>query len=131
MCTANKPLIVGDEVWLYYGALCSTNANDNWDMPDAVEARRKAWREGKADMPSGIGLAKWRLDGFLSIDAGAPGGILTTKPVVFSGRQLEINADARSGSLAVEIQDMQGMSLVRRDTHVVLATNMLGAKFYT
>ena len=53
--------------------------------------------------PNGIGLAKLRLDGFVSVDAGAAEGTLTTKPFVFGGSKLVINANAKSGQIAVEI----------------------------
>ena len=56
----------------------------------------------------GIGLAKLRLDGFVSIDAGAEEGTLTTRPLVFLGDTLVVNANAKSGSLVVEALDPKG-----------------------
>ena len=105
---SNKPIIRNDEVWLYYGGISVTHGSQDWYMPAAVEKNMKLWHEGKRDVPSGIGIAKWRLDGFVSLDAEAPGGTLTTKPMVFSGNQLEINADASGGAVSVEIQDNNG-----------------------
>ena len=49
-----------------------------------------------------IGLAKWRLDGFVSLDAGHFGGVVETVPLQLSGEGLEVNVDAGAGSLAVE-----------------------------
>ena len=41
----------------------------------------------------------------MSIDAGEKEGALTTKPLVFKGKELIVNADAPEGSVAVEILD--------------------------
>lgn len=50
-----------------------------------------------------------RLDGFASVRAPHSGGELITKPVVFSGAQLELNyATSAAGSLRVEIRDGDG-----------------------
>src|SRR5579863_3785225 len=52
-----------------------------------------------------VGLAKWRLDGFVSIDAGQREGTLLTKPFSFSDDQLWLNLDSSKGSVAVEVLD--------------------------
>lgn len=50
-----------------------------------------------------------RVDGFVSVQAPLSGGEFTTKPVVFEGKQLEINySTSAAGSLHVEIQDEKG-----------------------
>ena len=50
-----------------------------------------------------------RLDGFVSADAAYEGGELTTVPVVFSGKRLEVNVNASvAGSMQVEILDAGG-----------------------
>jgi len=64
------------------------------------------------------GLATLRRDGFASmghaVDADGvrrldkPAGLLTTRPVRFSGRRLFVNADAEGGELRVEILDREG-----------------------
>ena len=49
-----------------------------------------------------------RKDGFASVRAGAAGGALVTKPLVFAGARLTVNYDARldgGGQLEVEILD--------------------------
>ena len=59
-----------------------------------------------------IGLVTWKLDRFVSADGPAEGGVLTTVPVKFSGKRLEINAATRSGgSVVVEICDAAGKPL--------------------
>lgn len=52
-----------------------------------------------------VGLATLRRDGFASLDAGAQGGTLTTRPVTFTGRQLFVNAACPHGDLRVEVLD--------------------------
>jgi pimeloyl-ACP methyl ester carboxylesterase len=48
-----------------------------------------------------------RLDGFASVNAGAAGGELLTKPLVFSGKELAINfATSAGGGIRVELQDV-------------------------
>jgi len=50
-----------------------------------------------------------RLDGFVSVSASAKGGELTTKPLIFSGAELELNfSSSAAGALRVEIQDADG-----------------------
>jgi hypothetical protein len=52
---------------------------------------------------SGIGLARLRRDGFVSLDAGAEPGLLLTRPLHFEGKELHLNADAASGSVRAEL----------------------------
>jgi len=57
------------------------------------------------------GLATLRRDGFASMDAGVQPGSLTTRPVIFSGRHLFVNANARHGELRVEVLGTDGTAL--------------------
>jgi len=53
-----------------------------------------------------------RLDGFVSVNAPLSGGEIITKPVIFSGKQLEINyATSAAGQVRVELQDAEGKPL--------------------
>jgi len=53
-----------------------------------------------------------RTDGFISVNAGADGGELRTKPLIFAGDALSINfSTGAAGSLRVEIQDAAGQAL--------------------
>jgi len=89
----HPPLVVGDEIRFYY----TGTAARHWD----------SYHNDPTDT-SAIGLATLRLDGFVSVEAGQQEGTLTTKPLVFIGDALEINANAQGGSLAVEALDPQG-----------------------
>lgn len=85
---ANTPLIVDDELWFYYS-------------PSAAE-------HGRTGRSGPICLAKLRLDGFVSVDAGADGGSLVTLPFECAGGDLEINASARGGHVSVAVLDEEG-----------------------
>lgn len=53
-----------------------------------------------------------RLDGFVSIRAPMKGGELLTKPLVFSGKRLELNfASSAAGGIRVEIQNAAGQPI--------------------
>lgn len=53
-----------------------------------------------------------RLDGFVSVNAPLAGGELITKPLTFSGKELEINyATSAAGEVRVELQDASGKAL--------------------
>jgi hypothetical protein len=55
-----------------------------------------------------IGMAILRRDGFASMEASAGGGMLTTRPVEFSGRRLFVNVDAPGGKLLAQITGVDG-----------------------
>ncbi|MBI84826.1 MAG: hypothetical protein CMJ81_16660, partial [Planctomycetaceae bacterium] len=88
------PIEHNDQIWIYYNGY---GVDHNHTRPPGVEG-----------MPNGIGLAKLRLDGFVSLDAGPGGGSVTTRPFTFTGRKLVINADATGGQVLVEVLDRRG-----------------------
>jgi len=128
------PIVVGDELWIYYTSEgvshCSpwyrvsderlpspTDKGEShgaeWYREDA-EQTPVVYRVGTKGPTGGVGLARLRLDGWVSIDAGPDGGTLTTKPIVFEGsaKRLVINARAlEGGSIVVEILDEAGEPL--------------------
>ena len=84
------PIVVEDEIWIYYVGFSGLH-----------------WATSRKEVQGGkVGLAKLRLDGFVSIDAG--NGVLTTRPIRMSGERLVVNADASEGSVAVEILEPGG-----------------------
>lgn len=60
----------------------------------------------------GGGHYKLRLDGFISVNAGYEEGEFLTKPLKFSGSELEINhSTAGAGEIRIELQDSDGQPL--------------------
>ncbi len=76
---------VGDEWWIYYAG---------WDGP-----------HGTKDRTPGMGMAKLRKQGFISMRGPASGGVLCTRRLVWPGGKLVVNADAREGELRVRVAD--------------------------
>jgi hypothetical protein len=82
------PLRIGDELVYYYGS-------SSWGKNHARGVRVTG---------GGLFRARLRPDGFVSVDAGT----LTTRPLSFQGRELEVNA---VGPVTVEVLDAAGRSL--------------------
>ena len=102
----SNPIVVGDEVWVYYTGINTTHGGS---LPEKRAV---------------IGRADWRLDGFVSIDAGTPGGYLETPLLALSGSQLILNANASKGRLTVEILDAAGNPMAgngRADCRIMTA----------
>ncbi len=92
MNVAMAPLIVGDEIWHYYTAISSTHGAPT--PPKSIT----------------IALARWRLDGFVSLEAGSQEALVETVVLEKAGSKiLEVNADAASGRLVVEVLDEDGV----------------------
>ena len=86
--TALAPVEMGEELWFYYSA---------GYMEHGVTGRSGP-----------ICLAKLRMDGFVSVDAGDETGTLITKPLVCDGGPLTINASARCGMVGIAVIDEDG-----------------------
>ena len=87
---ANGPLISGDEVRFYYTGITTTHGGY---LP-----RKKIT----------IARAAWRLDGWVSLDAGETPSTVETTPMPSDGQRLIVNADAAKGELRTEILDPTG-----------------------
>jgi hypothetical protein len=83
-------LVVGDKLYFYHSGRLRTD--EFWD--------------GRCS----TGLATLRRDGFASMDAGAGGGALTTRPLRFAGKSLFINAavGGPGGELRAEVLGEDG-----------------------
>jgi len=90
------PLVVDDEIRIYYVGF----RGRFWAWA------RNPYHKDKIEK-KGYSLATLRLDGFVSINAEKEGA-MTTKPFVFIGDTLEVNANAASGSIRVEALDPVG-----------------------
>ena len=80
-------MIHNDEVWVYYSGINTTHGGA---MPPKHIV---------------IGRASWRVDGFVSMDADADGGMIETVLLKPAGGRLIVNADASEGRLAVAVLD--------------------------
>ena len=90
-----QPVRMGDELWIYY----SGNNDDHSGRVDPKAGQRM----------TGVTRAILRLDGFVSADAAYTGGTLTTPPIIFEGKSLELNLDTSAGGVAqIEIQEASG-----------------------
>jgi hypothetical protein len=103
--TTNPPVVVGDELWIYYGG--GSVHHDWWifgqaqrlDVPEAKDPRF-------AYDGFHICLATLRLDGWVSLDATIREGYIETKPVFSAGKHLFINGRcAAGGTIQVEVMD--------------------------
>lgn len=90
---ANGPVIVGDEMWVYYTAITTTHGG--------------ALPEKKIS----IARAAWRVDGFVSLDAGQEPGTVETVVIRPDGDRLSVNADVSDGELRVVVLDAGGAPL--------------------
>jgi hypothetical protein len=99
--TASNALVTDREVTMYYGAFNADHGGPDLNDPGHVPYRGQT------------GMATWRRDGFVSLtnasrpNSGDPGWV-TTKPLVFNGSALKVNAVVRDGgSLKAEVLDAQ------------------------
>jgi hypothetical protein len=104
--TAAQAVRVGDEVRLYYGGSNYTHG---------TPCLYRAEGTGRLTKYTGsIGLATWKLDRFVSADGPREGATLTTVPVKFRGKRLEINAATKpGGQVVVDLLDAAGRSANR------------------
>ena len=97
---ANGCVVVGDELWFYYGAFRGAPERGN----DAGK-KREWWIDNGMYANASMGLAKLRRDGFASLEGT---GEVLTRPLAFSGEFLFVNVDASRGSFAAELVDKDG-----------------------
>ncbi len=91
MVIAPTPLLVGDELRVYY-----TGYDELHDL---------------LPYQSTIAMATMRKDGFASVDADEAPGEIVTKPFANVSGGLLVNCDPRQGSLRVEVLDVDGKVL--------------------
>jgi hypothetical protein len=94
-------LVLDDEIVLYY---CGGSFGHEPEGSRSDAAGKNVYR-------TAIGRATLRLDGLVSLDAGQEEAAIVTKPLVFRGRELVVNADCRQGQLCVELLDKGGQPL--------------------
>ena len=87
-------VIKDEQLWFYYVGARGDGTNTGWPN-NGMHANFS------------VGIAKLRRDGFAGMVADGKGEIVT-RPVVFSGSHLFVNADARFGELTAEVLDADG-----------------------
>lgn len=96
----DEVLVRDDEILVYYRGS---------NIPHAgIQGLIGQEHDGRPLRGDALGLARLRLDGFVSVEAGEAEGMLTTRPFRFSGNELHVNADATGGSLHVEAVTLYG-----------------------
>jgi len=103
-CVPNVPIQVGNELYVYYGG---SNSHHDWWITGARESLDVPEAKDLSKVHHGIGLAKLRPDGFVSLRAGlVREGLLVTRPVKMNGSHLVINAACRPGGYVdAEVSD--------------------------
>jgi len=96
----NLCTVRGDTLWFYYSGFRGDPAKTN--LVNRLNGMHQC---------GSTGLAFLRRDGFVSLEAGAETGLLTTRPVTFSGSRVFVNAATKQGELRVEILDEQGRTI--------------------
>ncbi len=96
----NLCVVMGDELWFYYGAF---GGNPTRLEPDN---NNNCYYNGMYDQGC-MGLAKMRRDGFagLATTSLTNDAVVLTRPVQFSGAHLFLNLDAPSGGVKTEVLD--------------------------
>lgn len=89
----NAPVIVGDEMWMYYTAVTTPHGGLT---PEKQQS---------------IALASWRIDGLASLRAGDKPGTVETHEFIPEGSNLMVNADVKNGRLMVEVVDATGKTI--------------------
>lgn len=90
------PLVMNNELWFYYCGFSRPHDDG---------------RSIVSKDPDGLGLAKLRRDGFVSLNAAGQTGTLVTRPFLLQGDSLRVNVDASRGELKVALANLDGSLL--------------------
>ena len=101
----SNALVRGDELWFYYTGI---KYRGGWRYEGTFPHGEFILLPGFEEDTGAICLAVLRRDGFVSLDADEGEGVLLTRPLVWRGSTLWINADAAEGEVEVEILDEAG-----------------------
>jgi len=104
---ATRPIVRDGELWFYYTGIKRRFQAENVKVGSDGKARYVSVPDGGA-----IYLARLRLDGFVSFDAGQLEGSLTTLPLKLGGKRLFVNVDARAGEVRAEVLDARGRTVL-------------------
>ena len=106
LLTGAPPVRFGDKLHIYYRGFPCRHAPHG--PPNNMDSH----------LGGGIGLATIRADGFASLAAGFDSGRITTKPIVFDGSTLHINAKANfHAQVVAEVLDAKGKPIAGYTTN--------------
>ena len=100
----SNALVRGDELWFYYTGIKYRGFRYEGTFPSGQYLPLP----GQETDTGAICLAVLRRDGFVSLDATEGEGQILTKPLLWRGSSLWVNADARKGEVVVEVLDENG-----------------------
>jgi hypothetical protein len=119
--TASNALVTDRTVTMYYGAFNADHGGPDLTDPNHVDYRGQS------------GMATWRRDGFVSMTnasrphSGDP-GFVVTKPVAFTGSELNVNTVVhKGGSLKVEVLDAATGAVIPGFTSKPITGDQYGA----
>ena len=92
------PIEIQGELFFYYTGWRFTHVS-----PEAVDLA--GLRGNSNEVDHAVFVARMRLDGFASLQAGNEPGIVLTKPLKVTGSTLKVNVNAAQGELKVELRD--------------------------
>ncbi len=111
MVMGAAPVRHGDELRFYYNGFRYTH-HQHHELAPEWYARAGITDEMHQNQPVGaIFLVRLRLDGFVSLRAGAHDGELLTRPFACAGGELRVNVNDPGGELRVEVCDENGKVL--------------------
>ncbi len=84
----NSPVIVGDEMWMYYTAMTTPHGGY---VPEKVMS---------------IARASWKIDRLVSMQSKESKGLIETVPLLPDGKELYVNVNTKNGNLMVEVVDL-------------------------
>ena len=96
-------LVVHDRIFIYFAGFSGLSPKLGATDTGSSGLSRRVMYAGAS-----TGLATLRRDGFARMEAGAGGGTLTTRPVIFKGDRLFVNVNAPQGELRVSVLDDSG-----------------------
>ena len=97
-----EPIRQGDKLYFYYSGRTYPH------RPYYARSNPEIIPKQLVESDVNIGLATLRVDGFVSLEDHFGGGVVETRPLLFSGKRLHANVDSRRGDFRVEVLDHAG-----------------------
>ena len=94
----DQEICARDQIWFYY-----LGGSETHDMGESRVSQ----------VNGGVGLAKLRIDGFVSVDAGSQPGSLTTNSIDIKGDNIFLNLEAAGGEVRAELLDAKSLKPIK------------------